>query len=84
MAKQRDLNIEEKTKALAWRIDRVSTKVIGQRLGWSEHSIQRLFLMGKMYRRLIAGQRLYITKFPTAMYSWDVKLEIRIPFSKKW
>jgi hypothetical protein len=56
MGKQRDLNIEEKTKALAWRIDRVSTKVIGQRLGWSQHSIQRLFLMGKTYRRLIAGR----------------------------
>jgi hypothetical protein len=50
MGKQRDLNIEEKTKAFAWRIDGVSTKVIGQRLGWSQHSIQRLFLMGKTYR----------------------------------
>ncbi len=45
MGKQRDLSIEEKTKALAWRVDRVSMKVIGQRLGWSQSSIQRLFLM---------------------------------------
>jgi hypothetical protein len=52
MGKQRDLNIEEKT-------DGVSTKVIGQRLGWSQHSIQRLFLMGKTYRRLIAGRGVY-------------------------
>jgi hypothetical protein len=61
MGKQRDLNIEEKTKALACRIDGVSTKVIGQRLGWSQHSIQRLFLMGKTYRQLIAGWGLYTT-----------------------
>jgi hypothetical protein len=64
MGKQRDLNIEEKTKALAWNIDRVSTKVIGQRLGWSQHSIQRLFLMGKTYRRLIAGWGLYFCYQP--------------------
>lgn len=44
MGKQRDLSIEEKTKALAWRVDGVSTKVIGQRLGRSQRSIQRLFL----------------------------------------
>jgi hypothetical protein len=36
----RDLSIEENTKALAWRVDRVSTKVIGQKLGRSQHSIQ--------------------------------------------
>jgi hypothetical protein len=44
MGKQRDLSIEEKTKALAWRVDGVSTKVIGERLGQSQRSIQRLFL----------------------------------------
>ncbi len=38
----------------------VSLKVIEQRLGWSQHSIQRLFLMGKTDRRLIVGRGLYI------------------------
>jgi hypothetical protein len=37
MGKQRDLSIEEKTKALAWRVDGVSTKVIGQ--SWDNSSI---------------------------------------------
>jgi hypothetical protein len=37
MGKQRDLNIEEKTMALAWRIDGVSTKVIER--GWDGPSI---------------------------------------------
>jgi hypothetical protein len=73
MGKQRDLNIEEKTKALAWRIYGVSTKVIGQRLGWSQHSIQRLFLMGKTYRRLIAGRGLYIEFFFYRNYIWENK-----------
>jgi hypothetical protein len=63
MGKQRDLNIEEKTKALAWRINGVSRKVIGQRLGWSQHYIQRLFLTGKTYRRLKAGRGLYLTRY---------------------
>jgi hypothetical protein len=45
MGKQRDLIIEEKTKALAWRVIGVSTTVLGQRLGWSKRSIQRLCLM---------------------------------------
>jgi hypothetical protein len=70
MGKQRDLNIEEKTKALAWRIDGVSTKVIGQRLGWSQHSIQRLFLMGKTYRRLIARRGLYCLFFLVRGSDW--------------
>ncbi len=37
MGKQRDLNIEEKTKALAWRIDGVSTKLLDR--GWDGPSI---------------------------------------------
>jgi hypothetical protein len=45
MGKQRDLSFEEKTKALAWRVNRVSRRFIGKRLGRSQRSFQRLFLM---------------------------------------